>query len=1286
MSSKYDKIGNYNLSYELLKDAVREFDGYVLGLSQNDIWLFSDKLDERPKVDSVDEDLVKFLTKLSPRILDRTTGTYFLFHLLNADKVANLKNHISIDENKLRQFMTFIPGYYPPGLAAAKSGLTGATRTFNPSENILTLDATKDISNELADEDRETVAELAADIAELNQGRFERLQGLADESGNDVIAVYDGKNKSVLRIQDVDSKFQTINDCLYHYDVMGIEKKAIQKEVKDPKTGKTTLQTQYKDQSAEDKKNKVPKEPRMFSADAKVDSSFLNAPEINKQSEGVPDRFVSPALGALVMQHPKASTASKGKDHLPIFFNAIPPIEMSRCTPYLDVRVLTENYAIDAEGNKSKPSKLNSVAYMRFTSEQETGKLVLDESIGFGDLTPVNASIDQDERKATENIDIAYMDIFTTPQTFSNANINAINPTDKDGKFGGKFLSSIGGAINDDPILEPIMPFLSLESLTVSITGAGYGIMASKKASLKLTLHDRSRLRDLAPLVSSSQFATTKILIEYGWNHPEGGPNSDNVIGKYLNALKDRSVYQVVKCDYDFSDGSAVGIDIGLAAYGFRQTERVHCGAGPEVPLNVFSEYINKVNDDLKKNAENLAGSSKSKAPEIRQKIKLNERAARSTENSLSWAAYREIMKGLRSKDPAGKNALRYVFELESIKDTKAKITRRKEIEEKLNLGKDEDGNNLKPTEGGKIFNRLEEAGFFDKNKKETMLQRVYGKIKALENPEISDPFISSTVYRPESFVPKTFLNAGATEQKKYFSEKNPGISKAIGAGKKTYDYATLGKVIANFIGYPLAATCLYDEVQMIFYPLNHQCAGGRIHTTASLPIPISRIREEVQNAAKTSSNISVKRMFSIIEKIVKDKNLDVYNISEVYDDKDSFAKKTENQQLLTIIGNLKSEGSKFGYAPEVFIFDDNFALAKEITSDDLNNVKKGNKMLASKAYNVDYLISLILDENSALGYSNEKSLEKGDFSTAGRFAGKPRKRLKEMLPDYRSWLGTQAKEALTIKLKEIYGGDGLANVFPGYDRFIRPNISLDFEVIDAIDASNNTDSSGFKERFLKQIILPKDTNSGILENKTILRLHIYDEETVMSPAEHTLMSTVTEGATGTIIGGNGVTAIANDLNFNQAKQYIKRTYPTIIYGAAGSTVRSLGVSANTSGEMANILMVESYGNLKQAQVGGINAESSFESVTLFPNTVSCTLNGMPMIGRGNNIFIDFGTNTSLDNIYTVKNVTHSVRPGDFSTSLELVPSNMGAVEGFAKNLSETFAPPKPPATTKQKE
>ena len=246
----------------------------------------------------------------------------------------------------------------------------------------------------------------------------------------------------------------------------------------------------------------------------------------------------------------------------------------------------------------------------------------------------------------------------------------------------------------------------------------------------------------------------------------------------------------------------------------------------------------------------------------------------------------------------------------------------------------------------------------------------------------------------------------------------------------------------------------------------------------------------------------------------------------------------------------------------------------------------------------------------------------------------------------------------------------------------MRPNISIDFEVVDAIKATPPGLAPGYKERFLKQLAGAKNEENGLYPNKTILRLHIYDEETVMSPGEVTLLSTMTEGTTGTpVIGGNpekvaqqktDVLTIAKSLTFNQAKQYIKRTYPTIIYGTAGSTVRSLGVSANTSGQMANILAVESYGNLRQAQVGGRQAETNIESVTLLPNTVSCVLMGMPMISRGNTIFIDFGTNTSLDNIYTVKNVTHSIRAGDFSTTLDLVPSNMGAIESFAKNISRT--------------
>ena len=59
--------------------------------------------------------------------------------------------------------------------------------------------------------------------------------------------------------------------------------------------------------------------------------------------------------------------------------------------------------------------------------------------------------------------------------------------------------------------------------------------------------------------------------------------------------------------------------------------------------------------------------------------------------------------------------------------------------------------------------------------------------------------------------------------------------------------------------------------------------------------------------------------------------------------------------------------------------------------------------------------------ENINLNYDNKKSLASGDFSTGGRFKGKLRKRLKEMLPDYRTWLGSKAKDLLRDKLIKIY-------------------------------------------------------------------------------------------------------------------------------------------------------------------------------------------------------------------------------------------------------------------------
>ena len=539
------------------------------------------------------------------------------------------------------------------------------------------------------------------------------------------------------------------------------------------------------------------------------------------------------------------------------------------------------------------------------------------------------------------------------------------------------------------------------------------------------------------------------------------------------------------------------------------------------------------------------------------------------------------------------------------------------------------------------IFNKLEQEGIFSEDK-ETMLQRMYGKIKAFElGNNIVDPFISSLVYGSELqkniISTKGFFNSTPEIQK-------DGILYASMINENANEYISLGKAISSLIGYPLSSTCLYDEVQLVFYPLNHQSGGGRIHTTASLPIPIKEIREKFQEAVKISSNISVKRAFSILESIVKDKNLPVYGVSDVFKKQADF------------IGQ-KEPSDKSSLALTSMVDDEE---AKKAMGVDLNN--ETDKAIFNQA-----------KTNIKAGVGNSFSVKEGKLSNE-----KYKERIEKLTQKYSSFLSKSTKYALSQKLSEMYKTDGLAKIFPNYDKFVRPNISLDFEVVDAIYATNNDQDSDYYQRVKNSIFPPKDVDNGLHKNKTILRVHVYDEETVMSPKEHTLMTAMTDGINGELISlgsGNEEDVITNikNMNFNEAKQYIKRTYPTIIYGSAGSTVRNLSVNSNTSGEMANILMVESYGNLRNGQVNGLSEETNFESITMFPNTVSCTLMGMPMISRGNTIFIDFGTNTSLDNIYTVKDVTHTIRAGDFSTTLTLVPSNMGAVSSFADNLAKSF-------------
>tara|TARA_R110002060_G_scaffold12278_5_gene17618 strand:- start:945 stop:1352 length:408 start_codon:yes stop_codon:yes gene_type:complete len=67
---------------------------------------------------------------------------------------------------------------------------------------------------------------------------------------------------------------------------------------------------------------------------------------------------------------------------------------------------------------------------------------------------------------------------------------------------------------------------------------------------------------------------------------------------------------------------------------------------------------------------------------------------------------------------------------------------------------------------------------------------------------------------------------------------------------------------------------------------------------------------------------------------------------------------------------------------------------------------------------------------------------------------------------------------------------------------------------------------------------------------------------------------------------------------------------------------------------------------------GGVqgNAEEGFPTF-IQPTQLSVEMFGMPLLAYSTNVFFDFNTNTSVDNIYVCTGIDHSFSPGEFKTS-----------------------------------
>jgi hypothetical protein len=223
--------------------------------------------------------------------------------------------------------------------------------------------------------------------------------------------------------------------------------------------------------------------------------------------------------------------ASTSSDYCNVFFNAIDSINMSLCVPYFRMNII-DRFA----KKKGRYSKLSLAAFLKQTTDVAGDKI-------FYQAEPYTTNTSSTVAKKLKSGKVVGMETFFAPQTLLP------DPTE---------------VLTNPRRLDTSSPLLTLNSFSIGIETVGIALLSKKTADLSITLHDRSRLADISPLISVGNFSSLYFEIEWGWTHPHGAAKFDNPVARYLNSLRFREIFSPTSYNMSMSEGGAMNITIRL--------------------------------------------------------------------------------------------------------------------------------------------------------------------------------------------------------------------------------------------------------------------------------------------------------------------------------------------------------------------------------------------------------------------------------------------------------------------------------------------------------------------------------------------------------------------------------------------------------------------------------------------------------------------------------------------------------------------------------------------------
>ena len=133
-------------------------------------------------------------------------------------------------------------------------------------------------------------------------------------------------------------------------------------------------------------------------------------------------------------------------------------------------------------------------------------------------------------------------------------------------------------------------------------------------------------------------------------------------------------------------------------------------------------------------------------------------------------------------------------------------------------------------------------------------------------------------------------------------------------------------------------------------------------------------------------------------------------------------------------------------------------------------------------------------------------------------------------------------------------------------------------------------------------------------------------------------------------------------------RQMVTQTTPVLTYGSNNSGIIAASLQTMQNSDLATV-------NMQRAMGPQYNSEPNNSSVSAIPLRVQpaqldLTLIGCPLLAGTQQYFIDFGTGTTLDDLYVLTHLSHRIAAGKFESTAKLIPMNAyGTYDSIASKV-----------------